>query len=203
MLIGYEIPLGSIGLDDYYPLSTLSTRLRILDTSVPPLQLACVDVYTTPSYTATSAEGVSDASDTVFTLLLWLPVAVLIAYIVANVIARFYASWSTVKRDREAAIAASLNDAKAAASRSFVAQARSVMLEFAVGRSIVRSRSLTRFATPGVGDVLGTFQWIAMVGMCSVIWQGFAYPIFSRLGWSMLVFSALAWCSCEDGRSAC
>lgn len=190
VLIGFDVPLGHIGLDDYYPMSTLSTRMRILDTSVPPLQLACVDVYTTPYYLDTEAARKGDASSMIYRLILWLPVATLIGFLVVNIIARIYAAWSMVKLEREAAMAASLHTKLS--KQTFAEKTRDILLETAIGRSIVRSRSLTRFVTPGIGDILGMFQWMAMLGMCSVVWQGFAYPIFSQLGWSMLVFSLSA-----------
>ena len=196
VLIGYDIPLGSVGLDDYFPLSTLSTRLRILDTSVPPLQLACVDVYTTPYYLDTEAATKTDASSIIYRLILWLPIATLLGYLVVNIAARVYAAWSMVKLEREAAMAASLHTKLS--KQNLPEHIRDILLETAIGRSIVRSRSLTRFVTPGVGDVLGIYQWIAMVGMCSVVWQGYAYPIFSRLGWSMLIFSR-SLCCCGKG----
>ena len=187
VLLGYDVPLGSIGLDDYFPLSTLSTRMRILDTSVPPLQIACVDVYTTPYYLHTEAARKGDASSTIYRLILWLPTGTLLGYLAVNIAARIYAAWSMVKLEREAAMAASLHTKLS--KQTLLEHARDILLETAIGRSIVRSRSLTRFVTPGVGDILGIFQWIAMIGMCSVVWQGFAYPIFSRVGWSMLIFS--------------
>lgn len=187
ILIGYKVPLGSIGLDDYYPLSTLSTRLRVLDTSVPPLQLACVDVYTTPYYDEPKASAKGDKSLEIYDILLWLPIATFIAYVVVNIIARVYAAVSLTREEREAALASSLTVklTDPTAKERF----REILLETAVGRSVIRSRSLTRFVTPSVGDVIGTFQWIAMVGMCSVVWQGFAYPIFAKMAWSMLLFS--------------
>ena len=187
VLIGYNIPLGSLGDQDYYPLSTLSTRLRILDTSVPPLQLACVDVYTTPYYSDSDPKSARSASALIYDLILWLPVAVFISYVVINTVARVFSAYTTTRQEREAALASSLSAKLNTPTPRLRVQ--EILLETAIGRSIVRSRSLTRFVTPCVGDVLGELQWMALIGMCGVQWQGFAYPIFARLGWSMLVFS--------------
>lgn len=198
MLIGYEIPLDALASkNDFYSLTTLSTRLRILDTSVPPLQLACVDVYTTPYYYGQHGEAIAEdveeggvpkgASQTIFNLVLWLPVASLLGYVFVNLIARTYASYTATARDHEAALASSLTTKLSSTTK--LQRMKEVLLETAVGRSVIRSRSLTRFVTPGVGEVLAYFQWMALVGMCSVRWQGFTYPLFARLGWSMLLFS--------------
>lgn len=187
LLIGYQIPLGRLGNKDYYPLSTLATRIRVLDTSYPPLQLACVDVQTTPYYSSRDPDILNDASAIIHDVVLWLPVALFIAYAVINIVARLYAAHTAAQQDREAALASSLSGKLA--NLSFVNRVKEVLSETATGRSVVRSRSLTRYVTPGVSDVLWILQWMALVGMCSVRWQGFAYPIFARVGWSMLLFS--------------
>ena len=185
VIIGYDVPLGSLGDQDY--LSTLSTRLRILDTSVPPLQLACVDVYTTPYYTDSTSKSTRDASSKIYNLILWLPVAIFVSYVILAVAARLYSAYTTARQERETALATSLT-AKLS-SLPFMERMKEILFEMAVGRSIVRSRSLTRFVTPRVGDVLGALQFMALLGMCSVQWQGYAYPILSKVGWSMLLFS--------------
>lgn len=187
ILIGYKVPLGDIGLQDYYPLSTLSTRLRVLDTSVPPLQLACIDVHTTPHYADSTSAVARDKSVSIYSAILWIPIATFIAYVIINITARIYAATSLTREEREAALASSLTVKLSDPTK--LERLREILLETAVGRSVIRSRSLTRFITPGVGDVLGLYQWIAMVGMCSVVWQGYAYAIFSTLAWSMLAFS--------------
>lgn len=187
ILIGYKVPLGDIGLQDYYPLSTLSTRLRVLDTSVPPLQLACIDVHTTPYYEDSTAATERDKSVAIYKAILWIPIATFLAYLAINIIARIYAATTLTQEEREAALASSLTVKLTDPTKR--ERLREILLETAVGRSIIRSRSLTRFVTPGVGDVLGLFQWIAMVGMCSVVWQGYAYTILTKMAWSMLVFS--------------
>lgn len=154
---------------------------------MPPLQLACVDVHTTPYYEDSTAATARDKSVAIYKAILWVPIATLIAYAVINVIARISAATTLTREEREAALASSLTVKLTDPTKR--ERLREILLETAVGRSVIRSRSLTRFVTPGVGDVLGLFQWIAMVGMCSVVWQGYAYAVFSKMAWSMLAFS--------------
>lgn len=187
ILVGYKVPLGDIGLQDYYPLSTLSTRLRVLDTSVPPLQLACIDVHTTPYHADSTAATARDKSVSIYSAILWIPIASFIAYVIINIVARVSAAVTLTREEREAALASSLTIKLNNPTK--VERLREILLETAVGRSVIRSRSLARFITPGVGDIFGLYQWIAMVGMCSVVWQGYAYSIFSTMAWSMLAFS--------------
>lgn len=190
IMIGYHVPLGAMGTDDeIYPLTTLSTRLRILDTSYPPLQLACVDVQATPYFYGNSpVESTKRGTSLlVYDLVLWLPVAIFVALLVVNVAGRFFAAAGITRREHEANMASSLTTKLRRPSSA--QRMKEILLETAIGRTIIRSKSLTRFVTPGVGDLLAFYQWVALIGMCSVRWQGFAYPILSRVGWSMLLFS--------------
>lgn len=201
-----NVPLGDLVSPSYWSLATIDVRIRILDTSYPPLQLSCVDVLVSPHYydglstkpaavQSSSSEGSyktiqapfgNDPSKKVFDTVLWLPVALFIAFLSLNIVARLYAATTTTRHEREAALASSLT-AKIS-SPSWSERISEVVAETVIGRSIIRSRSLTRFVTPNVGDILCLLQWIVLVGMCAVQWEGFNYPLFARLAWSMLLF---------------
>ena len=66
---------------------TIQTRLRILDVSVPALQLACVDVAATPLHPHDSSPY-ADAN-----LALWLSLALFLAYLVLLAAARIASAW--------------------------------------------------------------------------------------------------------------
>lgn len=180
--------------------------MRILDTSLPALQLACVDVVVSPYYfdglktttptgtgatsekagSAASSPFINDPSRYVLDTVLWLPVATFVTYVMLQIGSRLYAAVTATRSEREAALAASF--AQAAGPVTWTTRVREVIAELAIGRSIVRSRSLARFVTPTAGDILAYLQWIVLIGMCSVSWEGYNYTLFARLAWSMLIF---------------
>ena len=205
-MIGHAIPLSSLHSSSYWPLSTVNVRMRILDTSLPALQLACVDVVVSPYYfdglkttaptgpgatsekagSAASSPFINDPSRYVLDTVLWLPVATFVTYVMLQIGSRLYAAVTATRSEREAALAASF--AQAAGPVTWTTRVREVIGELAIGRSIVRSRSLARFVTPTAGDILAYLQWIVLIGMCSVLWEGYNYTLFARLAWSMLIF---------------
>lgn len=73
----------SIPLYRSYALTTLSTRIRIVDTSVSANTLSCVDVQFIPY----------DANGWYYDLLLWLPVAIAVGFWGVTWAARFTAGW--------------------------------------------------------------------------------------------------------------
>ena len=83
------IPAGPIALNltlplhSRYPLTTLRTHVRIVDASVPPVELACVDIETTPYY----------PDGWWYKLILWVPVGVAVAYWCVTWGARGWAGW--------------------------------------------------------------------------------------------------------------
>lgn len=77
----------NVPLKHNYDLMTVQTRLRILDVSVPALQLACVDVSATP---------LSPRSDNPYgraRIVLWLTVALFLAYFLLIACARIASAW--------------------------------------------------------------------------------------------------------------
>lgn len=71
-----------------YQLVTLNTRVQILDTSNPAMELACVDIGVTP-IKDTGVGGSFDYGGTVF----WVSVGLAIAYWVVVGLARIAAAW--------------------------------------------------------------------------------------------------------------
>ncbi len=73
----------SIPLGHGYPLSTLSTSIRIVDTSVPANELACITLDMTTYY----------PDGWYYSLFFWLPVSIAIGYWVSSWAGRFAAGW--------------------------------------------------------------------------------------------------------------
>jgi hypothetical protein len=73
----------SIPLANGYPLSTLSTMIRIVDTAVPANELACVTLKMTTYY----------PNGWYYSLIFWLPVAMAIGYWISSWAGRFAAGW--------------------------------------------------------------------------------------------------------------
>jgi hypothetical protein len=73
----------SIPLSHKHALTTLTTQIRVVDASVPPNELLCINVSTTPFYQASG----------IYLVFLWVPVAIAIGYWVTCWAARFAAGW--------------------------------------------------------------------------------------------------------------
>ena len=86
MAFSAAIPLG----DHQYELLTINTRLRIVDTSSPAIELGCVDIATTP---------LNAHSDTISTygsnaeIIFWFSVALVIGCWVVVGLGRISAAW--------------------------------------------------------------------------------------------------------------
>ncbi|KAK4698855.1 hypothetical protein P7C70_g7415, partial [Phenoliferia sp. Uapishka_3] len=91
--LGLDVPLGSS-----YPLTTITTRLVVLDPSVPPLHLACYDIDVTPFY----------PSYFPYNLIRYLVVALLSLYFIAYLIARIWAAHTDFIHESETQLATSL-----------------------------------------------------------------------------------------------
>lgn len=91
------VPPGSVAfsastpLKGDYQLTTIMTRLRAVDGSTPPLELACIDVAATP-VTAKGKGGYYGKAQSIF----WVSVGLAIAYWVLIGAARIGAAWSRV-----------------------------------------------------------------------------------------------------------
>lgn len=79
------IPLGSHG----YNLLTINTRLRIVDTSSPAIELGCIDVATTPLKDDRTAGLMYGPA----TIIFWVSVALCLAYWLVTGLARIVAAW--------------------------------------------------------------------------------------------------------------
>jgi hypothetical protein len=154
--VGVQIPLGS-----GYPLTSLYTRLLLLDTSNPSRQLACIDIPTTPYYPRFKAYGI----------ILWVPAGITIGYALLTWFARIWAATTAARADREAILATSLTARLGPGSiRERVAP---IFWEVVSGVGLQRSGSLVRFTTPSARDVFHAAQWATSLGMVAANWPGF------------------------------
>ncbi|KAH7105627.1 hypothetical protein BKA62DRAFT_826886 [Auriculariales sp. MPI-PUGE-AT-0066] len=161
-----------IPLDADYALMTIQTRLRILDVSVPALQLACIDVAATPLYpNAVSRYGNANFG-------LWISVALFLAYLVIIVVARIASAWG--------------RGPVRAGSTFWSRMQRTgfICISALSGERFAVAPALLRYCTPAARDILFHTQWCAALGMVAVQWPDFVYPLLSRTAWSMLLFNA-------------
>lgn len=168
--LGLEIPLK-----DAYPFTSIDTQIRILDTSSPSLELACIDINTTPYYKEYFA----------YKLVLWLTAGLVLAWLLTMLIARTWAAHTSSVLDREAELASSLT--ARLSPRSLREEMGPVFWDLAGGATLQASAALRRFATPCTRDVLWSIQFAAMLGMVAVEWPNFVCELpnlqsyFSRL----------------------
>lgn len=159
--LGYEIPLGSS-----YALTTVTTRLVVLDPSVPPLHLACYDVDFTPYYPAHFA----------YALVRYLVVGLLAAYCVAYLVARVWASHSDFVHESETQLATSLT-LKLSSTDTAIPKSRvwgSVWWGAWAGRQVVGSGSLRRYLTAEFRELWHVALWWTLVGTVAVEWPNFS-----------------------------
>jgi hypothetical protein len=160
----------TIPLKDSYPLTTLVSQIRILDTSSPSLELACIDISTTPFYKHYFA----------YTLFLWFPVALLITWALIMFIARAWAAHTTSVLNKEAELASSLT--ARLSPRSLREELGPVFWDTASGASLQASAALRRFATPCTREVMWAIQFAVMLSLVAVEWPEFAceFSLFLR-----------------------
>jgi hypothetical protein len=83
------LPAGDLGINisvpisGSYGLSTLRTQVRIVDTSLPPKELSCINIDLSPYY--------DDAW--YWDIFLWIPAGLAVGYWIASWAARFAAGW--------------------------------------------------------------------------------------------------------------
>ena len=152
----------TVPLTHSYPLTTIRTRLRILDTSQPSQQLACYDIQSTPFY----------PSHWSYLVFLWVSAGVAILYALTTWVGRIWGAHTTSISNREAELASSLT-AKLS-PKGLRESLGPVFWDAAAGATLQASASLRRFATPGVTDVVWAAQWVAILGMVAVDWPQFA-----------------------------
>ncbi|KAH8914782.1 hypothetical protein BT69DRAFT_1357459 [Atractiella rhizophila] len=172
-----DIAVGvTIPLDYSYPLTTINSRFSVLDTSTPPLTLACWNVAVTPYY----------PHGYYYKLILWLPVSLVICYSILLISARVYAAYTSLLSERETFLAAS-DDVQQQADQG--SKVGTVWWRAWSGFGLQDSGSLLRFETPGVLDIWGAVIWTWMLGTVAVNWPGFVYPILAQVSWSALLFN--------------
>ncbi|KDN53181.1 hypothetical protein K437DRAFT_253511, partial [Tilletiaria anomala UBC 951] len=161
----------SVPMDASYALGTLSTKIRISDSSSPPLTISCIDVQVSPYY----------PSAWYWSLFAYLPIALVSAYFVLTAAARVATAISLRRQ-------AFKNKARPGGAPTFVKDklAPTVVAALA-GEPAVRSPALLRFATPSCWDVLLHIQFVALLAMLSVQWPEFAYPFFRQAAWAALL----------------
>ncbi|KAI8443960.1 hypothetical protein BY996DRAFT_6435527 [Phakopsora pachyrhizi] len=140
-----DVALGvSIPIHSGYPFTTLTTQLRILDTSTPALTLAC--------------------------LLVWIPVGVALGYLLFCWTGRVWATIISVQLDREAQLASSISDPFVAES-SWTSRFSAIWWQSWSGTGLLLSGALLRFSTPGVLDFISHLQvsWSTLIVNSTII----------------------------------
>ncbi|SCZ90898.1 BZ3500_MvSof-1268-A1-R1_Chr1-3g02361 [Microbotryum saponariae] len=178
-----DIALGfSIVLGDSYAATTITSKLIVLDPSVPAKHLACYDLEFTPFY----------PKYFVYPLVLYFVIALLSLYLVLYVIARLNAAYTAWLQDNETHLASSLT-LKISSHTGTLSRRKmwgAIWFNAWAGREVVASGSLRRFGTAELREVLVTIQWASLVGTIAVNWPGFAYPIFAQTAWTTLVYNS-------------
>ncbi|CAE6486694.1 unnamed protein product [Rhizoctonia solani] len=172
-----SVPAGELAfgvhspLPHDYQLTTLNTRIQVLDTSNPAKELACVDVGVTP-IKDTGVGGSFDYAGAVF----WLSVGLAAAYWVIVGLARISAAWRRGSWDSNQRWV-------------HIRWAGTVLASAISGERLAASPALLRFATPSMRDIIFHTQWCACLAMVAVEWPNFIYPILSNAAWSHLLYN--------------
>ncbi|SNX83321.1 uncharacterized protein MEPE_02028 [Melanopsichium pennsylvanicum] len=166
-----QVSLGvGIPLNDTYTLGTLWTRIRLSDTSSPPLDIACIEVYASPY----------DDSKWYWDLMLWFPIALTIGFFVVPTLARIFCALTSRAR-------AFKHKAREGSQPNLVKDTIAPTLVSAVtGQKLALSAALLRFATPGCWDIILHTQFVAAISMVAVRWPEFSYGFFRQAAWSTL-----------------
>ncbi|THH11480.1 hypothetical protein EW145_g629 [Phellinidium pouzarii] len=169
MAFSAAIPLGS----HRYELLTINTRLRIVDTSSPAIELGCVDISATPLDGQRMAGSIYGNAGIIF----WVSVAIAIAYWVMIGLARIVAAWGRGGSGSSRSIWSRLEGA-------------GYILASAIsGERFSTTPALLRFSTPSMRDIIFHTQFCAALGMVAVQWPVFVYPMFAQTAWSALVYN--------------
>ncbi|KAH8118400.1 hypothetical protein DFH11DRAFT_1567211 [Phellopilus nigrolimitatus] len=163
------VPLG----DRQYELMTINTRLRIVDTSLPAIELACVDISATPL----DGHGVAGSIYGKAGIILWFSVAITVAYWIVVGLARIVGAWGRGGTGSSRSI------------WSRVEGAGYILASAISGERFASTPALMRFATPSMRDVIFHTQFCAILGMVAVQWPVFAYPMLAQTAWSTLIYN--------------
>lgn len=166
-----QVSLGlGIPLNDTYTLGTLWTRIRLSDTSSPPLDIACIEVYASPY----------DQQKWYWHLIFWFPVALAIGFFVVIALARVFCALTSHAR-------AFKNKAREGSQPNVIKDTIAPTIVSAIsGQKLALSAALLRFATPGCWDIILHTQFVAAISMIAVRWPEFSYPFFKQAAWSTL-----------------
>ncbi|KLO10237.1 hypothetical protein SCHPADRAFT_999697 [Schizopora paradoxa] len=163
------VPLG----DHSYELLTINTRLRVVDTSQPAIELACVDIAATP------LNG-QEKNGTLYgpaLIIFWVSVGLAIAYWIIVGTARIVAAWDRGGSGPSRTLWSRIEGA-------------GFMLASAIsGEKLSGTPALLRFCTPSMRDIVFHTQFCASMGLVAVQWPLFAYPFFAQTSWSMLTYN--------------
>ncbi|KAF8341524.1 uncharacterized protein EI90DRAFT_2904831, partial [Cantharellus anzutake] len=152
-----------------YNLSSIVTRVRVVDPSANALELACVDVDVTAVRDQNKTSNLGYPQ-----ILFWLSVGLVILYWIVIGLARISAAWSR---------------GAAKPDWSGVRWAGTVLASAISGERLSTHSALLRFATPSWRDVFFHTQWCASLIMIAVQWPTFAYPILVNTAWSVLEYN--------------
>ncbi|KAG8755453.1 hypothetical protein FRC14_004035 [Serendipita sp. 396] len=158
----------SVPLSGPYSLKTMVTQIRIVDSSSPAHELACLEVAVTPVTSDHHPYGG-------WTGIFWGTIALVLSYWIVIGIGRISAAW-----DRGLGRSGNPWWLKVERTGFVLASALS-------GEKFSVSPALLRFATPSTRDVILTTQWCATLGMIAVQWPDFAYPILAQTSWATLL----------------
>ncbi|TYJ52920.1 hypothetical protein B9479_006467 [Cryptococcus floricola] len=171
----------SIPLYRSYALTTLRTRIRVVDTSSSAANLACIDIHVSP-YKRTGWY---------YELFLYLPVAILLGFWLVSWGARFVTGWivgsGVAEYGQKESAGARLVTGGSSRREATMRKWGTMIISGLSGERLSVSGGLLRFVTPGVRDILFHIQYAAMLGMISVQWPEFSYPIFAQGAWAHLL----------------
>ena len=162
-----EVALGvSIPLEDSYPLATINTRLSVLDSSIPPVPLACYDLSLTPYY------------PTYFPYLVihYFPIFLLASFAILYFLARLSGSYTDFVHESETQLASSLTLKLSGGASELKFRDKLGTVYFAgwAGKQLIGSGSLRRFCSPELRDVWNAIAWWTIVGLVAVQFPDFA-----------------------------
>ncbi|EJU06547.1 hypothetical protein DACRYDRAFT_113225 [Dacryopinax primogenitus] len=164
---------AAVPLDKSYEFNTITTQIRVVDTSDPPFELACIDIATSPM---PDHDGATNRFG-ILQVILWVSVALTIGYWAVNGLARISAAWSR-GGERRGGIA-----------WSDIRWAGTVLASAISGERFAACPALLRFCTPLARDVVFHTQWAFALGLVAVQWPQFTYPMFAQLAWASLVYN--------------
>ena len=167
-----QVSLGvGIPLNDTYTLGTLWTRIRLSDTSSPPLDIACIEVYASPY----------DDSKWYWDLIFWFPVALAIGYFVVIALGRIFGTLTSRAR-------AFKHKAREGSQPNVIKDTIApTLVSSLTGQKLALSAALLCFATPGCWDIILHTQFVAAISMVAVRWPEFSYAFFKQAAWSTLM----------------